>query len=517
MTSNCVIAYLTAEMFIPEIPGFFRGGLGDLAGHTVGGLGKRYNAIPITYGYPRHWQTGELIDYRKMPGLRYLFDLDVDVYFPPVRFSVPIFGIDRCGTGAYLICPQASSLSNSQGDILYPSDTKINMEQSAFFGRAAEALLMRLGIKPDIVWCQEWRAGMTSIPSITINPYFEGTKHLYTSHTSRPEALPKFPSDWFDGLSINRRFYKDFLHEGYINPDKGCIRLADMVNGVSKEHGEILRTNNPEEAHKMAGIMNAVDRNFALSNRVKSLSNPTPLDLFVAHQGDKRDLVDLVNSKTNTNWTADDFVIGLIRRIAWYKNQHPMFKDIVHNLVRAGAKILIGGVAHENDYVCRPWAEEFKGWMKNPQLNGNFIYIPEYNGSLRRLAAQGCDVWVECPWPQSEACGTGIFFAWINGNLVVATYSGGAKEHGTAINVEDGTGDCLYIDPYEPAVLEAQLRLMHGWYNNWIKNGNDLWLRLRRNAFKGGERLTIENMLQRYEERCFKPLLASREKMSIAV
>ena len=498
------------EMMIPEIPGFFRGGLGDLAGHTPGGLGKYCHAIPITYGYPRHWQTGKEINYREVPGTQYLFSLDVNVYFPPKSFSIPIFGIDRGGVQTYLICPPADSLSNSQGDILYPSDNGISLEQSALFGRAAEALLMRLGIKPDIAWYQEWRAGMTAMPSIMVNPYFNGTKHLYTSHTSRPEALPKFPIEWYDGLSIGRQFYKDFLR-GLIDPDHGCMVLADMVNGVSEEHGEVLCASNPEQAYKITHALNAVDRDFALSNRLKLLDNPTPMQLFIAHHGDKGDLTNFVNSKADVSWTTDDFVVGLVRRLAKYKNQHPMFETIIHNLVHMGMKVLIGGVAHENDFECQQWAETFKQWMEDPELKGKFVYIPEYDENFRRLTTQGCDVWVECPWKRSEACGTGIFFAWINGNLVVSTCGGGAKEHGTGIDAENGTGDCLYIEPYEPATLEMQLQRMHDWYINWIDHGDELWLKLRSNAFEGGKRLVIEQMISRYTENCFEPLLSLRE------
>lgn len=510
MARDYTVAYFTAEMMIPEIPGFFRGGLGDLAGHTPEGMIKRgIRVIPITIGYPFHWQTGQPIDYGRVPGMHYLFDLDVDIYFPSVRKRVPIFAIDRGGAQTYLIY-------DPDAGILYPSDDGLSLRQSAFYGRAAQALLKRLGEKPDIAWYQEWRAACGTMPNLMMDPYFEGMKHLYTSHTSRPEALPTFPVEWYDGLAIDRRFYNSFVTNGRIDPDRGCIRLADMVNGVSEEHGEVLRAMHPDRAEIIGNVLNGGSINFMRSHRLKRYAAPDDLQLWVAHQGDKNNFITFVNeylAKYNigTTMNPNNFTVALVRRLAKYKNQKPMFESIIRKLCAKGINVIIGGVAHEGDDVCQSWMKEFTSWMNDPGLKGQFAYVAEYNENIRRMAVQGCDVWVECPWKRSEACGTGIFGAWMNGNIVVATKGGGAKEHGIEINSETGEGDALFIEPYEPRMLEQQLLKLHSWFNNFIINGDKLWPRLRKNCYEGAEKLDIPYMIERYEKNCFEPLLINKQ------
>lgn len=502
MNKNYTVAFVTAEMMITEIPGFFRGGLGDWAGHVPEGAVKRgLRIIPITIGYSRHWQTGQPIDYGNVPGAHYLFDLEVDIHFH--RKYIPIFCIDRGGAQTFLI-------NDPNSGILYPNTDEEGLMQAAMFGRAVQALLKRLNEKPEIIWYQEWRAACTAMPSIMDDLYFPtSTKHLYTMHTSIRDALPTFPGSWFDGLSIDRRYYPYFSvnGSGRIDPNRGCVRLANLVNGVSLEHGEVLRSTFPDEATKIFGILNGVSRDYMLSNRLKRFPDPSRFQLWTAHQEDKRDLVNYVNGNIGVSWAVDDFVVALWRRLAKYKNQLPMFKDIVHSLTAMGVKILIGGVAHENDSECRQWMEEFRRWMQNPRLKESFVYIDEYSSELRRMAVQGCDVWVECPWKRAEACGTGIFGAWINGNFVIATKGGGAKEHGTEADLETAEGDTLFIEPYEPGILELQIRKAYSLYDR-IKHGDERWLKVRKNCFEGGKNLDVTNMIERYENCCFERLLA---------
>ena len=507
------LVVLAMELRIHGLAGSFRGGLGDLDGALFEGAPA--NTIFITYGYPLNWQTKQPMHYELLEGAREVFYLDVDVYFPGIRRTMKVVHIVRGNAQLYILCPSLGLFGSEEGDILYPGSDGLKLEQQALFGRAAEALLVERRIKPKIVWCQEWLAAATAMPSMRSNTFFDGTKFLFTNHTAQLEALTEIPIAWFDGLSIDRRYQNAFTYKGMLNLDRGCIALADMVTGVSPEHGEVLREMYPEFAGKIVGLLNGLKRDNVLSVHLKGRDNASDQELLHAHRAEKDALRRLVKQHTGVEWSDDDLIVGLVRRLAGYKNQFPMFEPIIRELAKMGVKVLIGGLPHEKDGPRREWAEKFEQWMQDPELKGNFVYLREYSESIRLIAAQGCDIWVECPLPKKEACGTSPIIAKINGNLVIATRGGGVKEHGKAIVPITATGDTLFIDPYHPETLLKQIRHMQGWYEAWREGHSQLWPKLRRNAFESGKLLDIAGMYQRYYENCFKLLLGNDNKPTV--
>lgn len=510
------IAFVTAEMMISELGRFacdgnFRGGLGDLAGHIPDGMSRRgIKVIPITYFYPNHWQTREAIDYRRTPACR-LFDLAVDIHWN--RRTVPVFGIARGESWVY-------GLNDPNAGYLYPGEKEKKLKQAAFLGRAVPALLARLGEAPDIVWCQEWMTGLV-IPNMRDAPSFRETKYLFTLHTPVREALEEFSAEWYGEMALDERYRAAYIRDGKsIDISSASVKLAHLVTGVSEENGEVVRAMFPEEARegKIFGIMNGVSRDFMLSPRVKALASPSPQSLWEAHQGDKNELLGMIREKTGRMLNPREPLIALVRRLAEYKNQKPMFESIVSALCAdrnesAGGKrglaanIFIGGVAHEADSKCGPWMREFAKWMSDPRLKGRFVYLPEYSERLRTLAVRGADIWVSCPWKRMEACGTSDFGAKMNGNINVATCGGGIREHGEEIDATLGTGDTLWIEPYNPETLYLQLKRATGLMYDFLENGNDVWPRLRMNNFLRGEELDVSRMIEKYEKKCFEPLV----------
>jgi len=505
------LAFVTSEMLIPELgpvvsPALYRGGLGDLSGHVIEGLVKKgIPTIPITYGYPVDWKTGQTVDYRRSPA-HFLFDLDVKIHY--LSRTVPIFGIARAGTMAYLI-------NDPEADVLYPGAVGEKIKQAAFLGKAAAALLEKLGV-PDIVWSQEWMAAATLFPTLKDNPLFANTGYVFTLHTPSRAAMQTFSASWYNGLAIDPKYGKDYVCGDSVDPTLGCVRLADRVSAVSEEHGVVSRAMFPNVP--IEGIMNGTSREFFLSPNIRGYPQPNERQLHMAHQADKRELIDLVRSRLGRAPNLDEPLIAAVRRLDSYKNQLPMLADYVAAIcadrgervgeLRAlGANVIIGGVAHEDNAPCREWMREFQNWMNDSRLKGRFFYIADYDANLRWKAAAGSDLWLVTPWPGWEACGTGDFVAKINGNVNIATWSGGIKEHGIEFNPETGTGDTLFIEPYDPRIMFAKLSRACDWFYQFRDHGDGPWSRLRMNAFTGGRLLDIVPMIEHYQERIFDPLL----------
>ncbi|MBV9159141.1 MAG: glycogen/starch synthase [Candidatus Kaiserbacteria bacterium] len=490
--ANVPLVVLTVELRLHEILHSFRGGLGDLMGHEFLAMPGIY----VCYGYPRDYKTHEPIDYLSIPGAKRLDDLAVDIYMPSVRRTVRIIEVRRNSSRLLLICPEAGMYNGrAEGDVLYASDHGISLEQSAFFGRAAHLLLKQLKLKPEIVSVQEWRAGCNAIPGMRDDPYFHGTRYLFVNHTARREALPTFDAGWFNGLAIDRRHYDSFVVNGRIDPDRGCIACADLVAGVSEEHAEVLRETHPGFADKIIGLLNGVDRASILSPRIAPYRDPTAAQLRDAHFGDKRELLEMIKAQTGVSWSVDDHILGAVRRLTGYKNQQPLLEPVIRQIVASGSKILIGGVPHESDECCQGWVATFREWMRDPAIAPGFAYLPDYSEHIRLLAAQGSDTWLECPLPRNEACGTSNFIAWANGNPVIATCGGGAREYGASIDPTTATGDTLFIEPYDSATLLARIIAMRDWYQD-----PTLWPKLRRNAFEKGRQTDMPYMVARYED-----------------
>jgi glycogen synthase len=505
-----ILGFVSVGMMIPELgsigTALNRGGLEDLNGHVIEGLTKKsISVIPITYGYPINWKTGETVDYRDSPA-HFLFDLTVDIHYR--SRTIPIFGISRAGTLVYL-------LNDPEAGVLYPGDVGKKLEQTAFLGRAAAALFKRVGA-PDIVWAQEYMAGATLFPTMKDDPAFAQTKYVFTIHTPSRAAMDVLPADWYDALAIDRKYWSDYVSNGALDPTLGCLRLADKVSAVSEEHSEVSRAMFPDIP--IEGIMNGTSRDLFLSPHIRSYPEPNERQLHVAHQADKRAWIELVQDKLGRAPNPDEPLIGAVRRLDGYKNQYPMLKDYiaaicadrgerVGELRGLGANVVIGGIAHENNDVCKKWMEEFTAWMEDPRLKGRFFYIADYDANLRMKAAAGSDLWLVCPWPLWEACGTSDFVAKMNGNLNVATRSGGIREHGTEFDPETGAGDTLFIEPYDPRVMFSQLGKGCEWFYRYRDYGDGPWPKLRMNNFNGGALLDIAQMIERYQKRIFDPLL----------
>jgi len=497
-----VIVVVTPEMMIPEFPesargANFRGGLGILSGDIMVGLAKgKVEAVGIIPLYKFHWMTHEKIDYSNT---LILFELKVNGKLIKVR------EIQRGGCKVF-------GLESNIFNILYVADRWQRFQQEVLLGHAVAAVLKRLNIKPDIVWLQEGHTVVT-IPALKKDPYFAETKFLFTTHTPAPEGMEKFPGDnnWFNELKIDQKIYHSiFVRNGVIDMTRAAMILADAVNAVSLEHMEVVKKMFPEFASKIIGIRNGSDRDLWLSPHLKELNEEFSLSTFLnAQQSAKKDLLRFLVEKTGIRFDLQKPVLGWVRRIAWYKQQYPILAPIIKaicaergeridtplgKLEGLGFQVFSAGRAHESDSTCLGWMAEFQNWMDNPLLSGKFIFLPEYSFKLLRLGAQGCDVWLSCPLPEWEACGTSDQRAAINGRVNLTTKAGGAKEY----IVEGNNG--FFIEPYEPRTVYNKLKIISDLYYTWIEKNGKQWPNICRASFEAGKSLDILPMIEKYKK-----------------
>lgn len=507
-----MIVTVFQEMRLPE--------LGEQAylANTSGGYGEMARAIPLALEetgfnqiaffplYGKNGATGHHIDYDSeyVPGANFVANVVYDFQYHPQVVSLYRVKMKN-GTEVYGLKDQAA-------DVLY-RDNLQKKHLGACLGRMVPAVLKHLGIKPDIVWSHEWAPGLV-IPNMANDPYFNGSKSLFTVHSPQGAALNCYPSGEFDSLAINPCYRNIFTQNGHLDPTLGVIGVADLTNGVSIEHGQFCRDRFWQYREKITGVLNGIPRRPVLSPRLRDLSFvPDAGQLRLAQQLDKAEYAAELSAAVGKAIDPREPFIAACRRLAVYKNQLPMLApNIRHLCAERGAYVIVGGVAHKDDQDARWWEAQFTAWMNDPQFNGRFIYIgrPLYTDEWRRETLRGCDMWFECPFEGTEACGTSGMMAEICGKPVLGTKTGWHKECGQAYDPQTGEGHSFWIDPYNPETFGSQLDRMLDLFYAHRDNGDGQWPELCRRTFIAGCEHGISHMVERYRAQAFEPLLAAR-------
>jgi starch phosphorylase len=214
-----------------------------------------------------------------------------------------------------------------------------------------------------------------------------------------------------------------------------ALNLSHYVNGVAKKHGEISRhifagydidaiTNGVHGATWAAApLARLYDQyipgwrqdNFSLRY---ALSIPKQ-EIWQAHAGAKKTLLQMVTQETNVGMDADVFTIGFGRRSAAYKRADLLFTDMERLKVIAdnagGLQVLYAGKAHPLDAAGKEMIQKIFAAKEALRDKIKIAYLENYNMEIGRMMTAGVDVWLNTPQPPLEASGTSGMKAAING------------------------------------------------------------------------------------------------------
>ncbi|MCG2711271.1 MAG: hypothetical protein L6416_02970 [Candidatus Omnitrophica bacterium] len=297
---------------------------------------------------------------------------------------------------------------------------------------------------------------------------------IYTNHTVVQAGLPKYGGETAliermfeimaggytiknDNFSFTMRgdigekafssMKEAFSHTGVIDLSLAALNIADVSNGVSKEHSVVTKRLF-DTTKKIISVLNGSsdywknEKLIALEEQ-KGKENITEEELYDIHNNDgKVRFLKEIEKRTGVKLNANQQVISLIRRITNYKSQYPVLKDIIRvlcadrgTIVRTrwgdlsglGEQVVIGGFANRGSEQEK-WIEEFLRWMNDPDLKGHFVFVPDSDVELLKLQAIGSDICINCPLPFEEACGTSDGRNAENGGLNIVVFdSGGGR------------------------------------------------------------------------------------------
>ncbi len=154
----------------------------------------------------------------------------------------------------------------------------------------------------------------------------------------------------------------------------------------------------------------------------------------------------------------DALTIGFARRFATYKRApliFQQFESIVH-LVKdrqRPVQFVFAGKAHPRDDEGKKFIQHIIHLSKYSELQGNLVFIENYDIHVARQMVGGCDVWLNNPRRPLEASGTSGMKAGSHGCLNLSILDGWWREG------YDGTNGFAIGGDTHPESIEEQDRL----------------------------------------------------------
>ena len=293
-------------------------------------------------------------------------------------------------------------------------------ERFAYFSLAAQKIISKFNLQPDIVHVHDWQAGM--LPALmrirplddhkshyvlTIhNPAFKG--YLYRESLG---DLYNLDVDLYDNGAV--RF------EGMVSTLKAAIFFADKITTVSPTHRNELLSEEFSQGlchvlefrrDDFCGILNGIDVvefDPEHDNRIKA--NYTSKTF---QKGKKECKDDLLLSMGIKDLDAPTF--GIVSRLTYQKGVDLVIQNALHLLYR-GANIVILG---SGEYALERAIQDLRD--SHPDKIG--VYIG-YNDALAHRIYAGCDFFL---MPSLfEPCGIGQIVAQRYGTLPIVRETGG--------------------------------------------------------------------------------------------
>jgi starch phosphorylase len=463
------IAYFSMEIGLEPTMPTYAGGLGILAGDTIRGaadLGLPMVAVTLVHRKGYFFQRLDRHGHQHEEPSEWV--IDDFLVERPQRVTVTVEGRVvwlRCwmrevaGCGGFTVpvyfldanLPDNPEWHRTLTDRLYGGDSKYRLCQEVILGIGGIRMLRALGhTRLDRFHMNEGHSSLVTLellqerlrgsgrPTVTDEDVKAVRRTcVFTTHTPVPAGHDRFPMDL--ATQVLSEYPLAALkhlccYEGAMNLTYLALRTSYFVNGVSMEHGEVSRHLFAE--YRIDAITNGVHAatwvcpEFAalFDRRVPSwrrdnfslryvLGAPSQ-EIWTAHLGAKRRLIDYVNRGANAGLDVDALTLGFARRVTAYKRPDLLFHDQVRLRKLASEagtlQVIFAGKAHPDDHEGKALIERIVA-LQREVAPMRLVYLENYDITLARLMTAGVDVWLNTPEPPLEASGTSGMKAALNG------------------------------------------------------------------------------------------------------
>lgn len=343
-------------------------------------------------------------------------------------------------------------------------------ERFAYFSLAAQKIIAKLSLQPDIVHVHDWQAGMLPV-LMRVRPIEEHKSHyVLTIHNPafKGYLYPESLGDLYN-LDIDLFNSGAVRFEGMVSTLKGAIYFADKITTVSPTHRDELLTEEFSQGlcnvlefrrDDFVGFLNGVDvAEFDPEHDKRIKANYNSKNFLKGKAEDKKVLLDelgLVRKDAPT--------FGIVSRLTYQKGIDLVIENALHLLYR-GANIIILG---SGEYALEKGIQQLRD--ENPDRVA--VYIG-YNDVLAHKIYAGCDFFL---MPSLfEPCGIGQIVAQRYGTLPIVRETGGLVD---TVHPEVDGFTFKYYDVFSMrAVLDRALDIYYtdsSKMNEMIKNAMEL-------------------------------------------
>ena len=214
----------------------------------------------------------------------------------------------------------------------------------------------------------------------------------------------------------------------------------------------------------------------------------------------------------------DALTIGFARRFATYKRAPLIFQQF-DNIVKLArdkqhpVQFIFAGKAHPRDDEGKRFIQQIIHLSKHSELNGNLVFIENYDVHVARQMVSGCDIWLNNPRRPLEASGTSGMKACCHGCLNFSILDGWWREG------YDGTNGFAIGDDSHPSNVEEQDRVDSAhlyrtlteqvvpmFYNRDVQGIPREWIqRVRRSMMTLVPQFSTDRMVKEYTRKYYLP------------
>jgi starch phosphorylase len=360
----------------------------------------------------------------------------------PTGGVIPIFFLDTNVVGNHAEDREITAY-------LYGGDKKYRLKQEIVLGIGGVKLIEALQFKIRRYHMNEGHSSLLGLELLQMYGMDEAKvreKCIFTTHSPVAVGYDQFPYDLVQevlGEPVPLAYLKKIGGHDCLNLTILALNLSKYHNGVAQKHREISEQLFP--GYEINAITNGIHSyTWTHPNFQKLFDNYFPrwanepellvrvetipdVEIWQAHMGAKKELIDYVNTVTNVGMEYDVLTVGFARRATGYKRATLLFSDL-ERLRRIGKadkiQFILAGKAHPQDVLGKKIIEEIFGYIKELEDVIKIVYLQDYEFGLAQKMISGVDVWLNTPLRPFEASGTSGMKAAHNGVINFSVLDG---------------------------------------------------------------------------------------------